>query len=121
MLSCQTSSVSAEHAAHCATTVPRVGRSYEHFLGGFSLHLLQVLLKEMQDKLAATAQELASVVADGARVAKRQRRTTAQNAAKSLADQGAQANAHLVQFKQVPHPRSLMLDCVIAPDHTLSP
>ena len=110
MLSCQTSSVSAEHAAHCATTVPRVGRSYEHFLGGFSLHLLQVLLKEMQDKLAATAQELASVVADGARVAKKQR-TTAEIAAHSIAEQGAQAHAHLVRFKQVP---ARGLSCLIA-------
>jgi hypothetical protein len=32
---CQTTSVSAAHAAHCATTVPRVGRSYEHFPDGF--------------------------------------------------------------------------------------
>ena len=41
MIHCQTTSVSAAHATHCATYWPRVGRSYVHFLDGFELHLLQ--------------------------------------------------------------------------------
>jgi len=35
MIDCQTTSVSATHATHCATTALRVGRSYEHFPDGF--------------------------------------------------------------------------------------
>jgi hypothetical protein len=35
MIYCQTVSVSVAHATHCALTVPRVGRSFEHFPDGF--------------------------------------------------------------------------------------
>ncbi|KAJ1471979.1 hypothetical protein T484DRAFT_1639269, partial [Baffinella frigidus] len=36
IIHCQTTSVSATHATHCATTEPRVSRSHEHFPDGFS-------------------------------------------------------------------------------------